>query len=75
MAGDLERPVAGEKRSSEFRERLVLRLGERHVVGAFELNADGEVVATAAALPARDSRVPGAHLAGHVLNERAIPPY
>ena len=57
------RRSALQERSRERRERLVLRLGERHVVAALELDADREIVAALAALPRRDARVPRALVA------------
>ena len=62
------------ERPREPGERLVLRLGEGHVVGALQLDADGEVVAALAALPLGSTRVPGPQLGRHVLDELAVAP-
>src|SRR5258706_409808 len=72
MARDLERAEARLQLAREARERFVLRLGEGHVVGALEFDADGEVVALLAPVPRRDARMPRAHLGRHVLDHGAV---
>src|SRR6185437_15987640 len=72
VAGDVERAVTLGEGADERGQRAVLGLGVGDVVGALELDADGEVVAALAALPCRGARVPGALGARDVLNERAV---
>src|SRR5258706_13783825 len=72
MARNIERAEARLQLAREARERFVLRLGEGHVVGALELDADGEVVALLAPVPRRDARMPRAHLGRHVLDHGAV---
>src|SRR5438105_9107992 len=74
MAREIERSIAREERFRERGEALVLRLRERHVVGTFELDADGEVVTTFAALPRRGAGVPRALVAIDVLRDRSVAP-
>ena len=74
MPGEIERSVAIEERFRERGERFVLRLRERHVVGALELDADGEIVASLAAVPARCAGVPCALVGIDVLDDAAIAP-
>src|SRR5688500_6517365 len=53
-------------------ELQVLRSGEDVIVGAFELDADGKVVAAAAAAPRRGAGVPGAARDGNELYGLAV---
>ncbi len=54
------------------RERPVLQGVVRYRVGAFELDANREVVAGGAALPARLARVPGPLAEFHILGDAAV---
>ena len=74
MAGDIERSEALGETFRERGERLVLRLGEGHVVRALELHADGKVVAALAALPRGHARMPRALLRLYILNKSAVAP-
>src|SRR5262249_41602437 len=56
----------------EKSQGLVLRVLERRVVGALELDADREVVAAAAAAPGRGAGVPGAPLDRDELHHLAV---
>ena len=77
MAGEAlgtERRIGGAQRADQRRQRPVLRLLVRRLVGAFELDSDREIVAGAAPLVARFPGVPGAFSKRHVLRDRAIAP-
>src|SRR5688572_7605133 len=58
----------------ERQQRAVLRGLEWLLLGALELNADGEVVAAVAAAPGGDPGVPRAALRRHELDHRAVAP-
>jgi len=53
-------------------QAAVLAGGVGRVVAAFQFDADGEIVATGAALPLRDAGVPGALSAGDALDEPTV---
>src|SRR6185369_2753086 len=55
-------------------EGVVLRLGEGHVVRAFELDADGEIIAAGPSLPLGGARMPGAVTGEDVLAQLAVTP-
>src|SRR3972149_6538227 len=55
-------------------EPLVLRVLEWHVVRAFELDAEGKIVAAAAPAPVRFAGVPRALFARHELDQLTIAP-
>src|SRR5450631_155666 len=52
MAGNVADPVAAAQRPCKRREHHVLRIGIGNVVRAFELDADGEIVAALTPAPA-----------------------
>src|SRR6185436_18142014 len=55
-----------------FTQAAVLRVFERTVVDAFELDADGEVVAPLTPAPAGGAGVPGALVHRNELDQRAV---
>ena len=60
MSRDIRYWVMLAQRASEPPERFVLRIGEGLVIGALQFHADGEIIATLAAAPARLARMPSA---------------
>src|SRR5512134_712335 len=72
VADDIPDRVARLQRSRETGEPSVLRGSKPRIVRAFELNADGEIVAARAPLPARVARVPRAAAARHELEKLAV---
>jgi len=64
--------MAREERAGELDERVVLRLGEGNVVGAFELDADGEIVAALAPVPRRGACMPRAIVGRNVLAQLPV---
>jgi len=67
--------VCAHERPGQFRQYLILGIGERLVVGAFEFNTDREVVAAVAAAPLGLSSMPGAPGARDELEQFAIAAY
>ncbi len=63
--------IAGNQGVEDARENAVLAARVAFVVGAFEFDADGKVVATGAAAPARDAGVPRAAIKGDELRDAA----
>ena len=53
-------------------QRVVLRVGEWHVVAAFKFDADGEIVAARPALPTGQPCVPGALQTGYELDDMPV---
>src|SRR5437899_5161923 len=51
VPGNIADPVSAAQRPRERREHGVLRVGIRHVVGAFEFDPDAEIVAVFASAP------------------------
>lgn len=71
MPGCRPKRVFALKRLRQSEQACVLRFGIATGVRAFELDADGEIVAPLAPKPLRVTRVPGAFVAGHKLQEFA----
>src|SRR5436190_2027889 len=67
MADNIAKRVASIERLQELRQYSILRRRVRDRVSALELNADREVVAAFASLPARRAGVPCALPARHEL--------
>jgi hypothetical protein len=74
MADAVGDGIAAAQRPHQPRQPDVLDVLERPVVGTLELDADGEVVAAAAAAPLRLAGVPGALRASDELGEPAVAP-
>ena len=51
---------------------MILRIGERRLVAAFELDAERKIITRTAALPARLARMPGAIADVDELGQRAL---
>src|SRR6185312_8924147 len=64
--------VSRQKRSHQSGQAFVLDIRVGCVVGYLELDADGEVVAAAAALVFGVAGMPGAHAEGNVLRDGAV---
>jgi len=60
VTGDAFDRKGGAQREGQFVQHGILRVGEWHVVTAFQLDADGKIVAARPALPNGYARVPGA---------------
>ena len=69
---DVPDRVARLERAREGGKPPVLRVRERCFARAFELDADGKIIAMRAPLPARLARVPRAPAARHELVEIAV---
>src|SRR6185295_20322836 len=69
VRGDLAQGKDGAKLFQKKKKSLVLRGLEFAVIGAFELDADREIVAALAPAPARSAGVPGALPERHELDE------
>ena len=67
--------VCALERPGQVRQYLILRIGERLVVGAFEFNTNREVVAAAATAPIGLPSMPGAPGARDELEQFAIAAY
>ena len=67
--------VCALERPGQFYKYLILGIGERLVVGAFEFDADREVVTAAATAPLGLSSMPGTTRARDELEQFAIAPY
>src|SRR3981081_3371892 len=72
VTGDIDDRVPPAQRTRETREHRVLCGLVADIVGAFQLDADGEIVAVPPAAPRRRAGVPGAPRAGYELGERAV---
>ena len=78
--GDFRMPDDGRDRESGcqyFNQRIqtyILCVFKRQVVAAFQLNANGKIIAALAPLPAGDAGMPGALQARNELNAFAIAP-
>src|SRR3954468_17132722 len=72
MGGDVAQGKAVSQGLNERNQLSVLHILERPVVRPLELDADGEVVARAAAVPAGSAGVPGAHRRRDELDQRAV---
>jgi hypothetical protein len=71
----IERRVTGQQCHDHRGEHPVLHILVGRVVGAFQLDADGKIVAAGAALELRQPRVPGPRAEGHELHGCAVAPY
>ena len=71
----VEARVAGKQRIENAPEGFILTVGIGGVVGAFDFDADREVIATGAAAPARDTRVPSAAIKRDELGYRTPATY
>src|SRR5205085_10194419 len=60
VRGDVAQRNVLAQNVNQFTQPRVLRGGEFRFVGAFQLHADGEIVASRASAPARRAGMPGA---------------
>lgn len=72
VTGDIGDRVARGQRARKFRQPSVLRVSEGRRTGAFQLDADGKIVAARPALPARVARMPRAPGAGNELDQFTV---
>ena len=72
VPGDIECAMAALQCTQQVRQALVLHRLEPPAFQPFQLDADGVVVAVVATAPARGAGMPGAGIAGHELQQRAI---
>lgn len=72
MPDDVPDRIARLDRAREDGKPPVLRVRERCCARAFELDADGKIIALRAPLPARLARVPRARAARHELVELSV---
>ena len=72
MAPRRRQGVARAQGGHQLAQRHVLLVGIGQGVGAFELDADGKVIAAFAARVTRHARVPGAFVGGDELDEVAV---
>lgn len=67
--------VGALQHPGQIRQHRVLRIGERLIVGTFELDADREIVAAAVAAPLGPPRMPGTSGTRDKLDQFAIAAY
>lgn len=72
MPGDTLNRIVLAQTLCQSDQNFILCISERRGVAAFELDADGEIIAAFAALPVRGTRMPGALAARHELNQGAV---
>lgn len=72
MPGDTLNRIPLAQTPSQSDQYFILRISERRGVAAFEFDADRKIIAAFAALPVRDTGMPGALVAGYELNQGAV---
>ena len=74
VARDVRDRITPAKGAGESGQHGVLGIRVGQQIGAFELDANGKIVASLAALPGRSPGMPGAQRAGDELQQRAVTP-
>src|SRR5258706_7300881 len=72
MADEILDRIGAHERAGQPCQHRVLGIGEMPIIGALELDADGEIIAATAATPFGLPRMPGTQTAGYELDQCSV---